>query len=207
MMKRAEKEAIIEGLKKDIGEARAIFLTNLIGVASNDAVAIRKGIRDAGGKVIVTRNTLFRMAGEGSAVEGLLKDLKGPHALAFAFDDAAAVAKCLKEAGEDHEVIEFKGGFLNGEELTKAQVIELASLPSRDEMLGTLLATFNAPISALARVLFAIQEQKESGAEPAPAEAAAEEAPAEAAAEEAPAEEAAAPAEEAPAEEKKEGEE
>ena len=53
------------------------------------------------------------------------------------------------------------------------QIIASADLPSRDEMLGTLLATFNAPISALARVLFAIQEQKEAGggaAEAAPAE-------------------------------------
>ncbi|MBK23948.1 MAG: 50S ribosomal protein L10 [Halobacteriovorax sp.] len=201
MMKRAEKEAIIANIKTDIEAAKAIFLTNLIGVGANDAVAIRKGIRDVQGKMIVTRNTLFRKAAEGTTVEKMLADLKGPHALAFAFEDAAAVAKCLKEAGEDHEVVDFKGGFLNGEELTKAQVIELASLPSRDEMLGTLLATFNAPISALARVLFAIQEQKESGAEPAPVEAAAEEAPA---AEAAPAEAEAAPAAE---EEKKEGEE
>ncbi len=201
MMKRAEKEAIIAGLKKDIESARAVFLTNLIGVGANDAVAIRKGVREADGKVVVTRNTLFRKAAEGTTVEKLLTELKGPHALAFAFEDAAAVAKCLKEAAEDHDVIEFKGGFLNGEELTKAQVIELASLPSRDEMLGTLLATFNAPISALARVFFAIQEQKESGAESAPVEAAAEEAPA---AEAAPAEAEAAPAAE---EVKKEGEE
>lgn len=172
-MKRAEKEAIIDGIKKDIESAKAIFLTNLIGVKSNDAVAIRKGVREADGKIVITRNTLFKRAAEGTTVEKLFADLKGPHALAFAFDDAAAVAKCLKEASEDHEVIEFKGGFLNGEELSKAQVIELASLPSRDEMLGTLLATFNAPISALARTLFAIQEQKESGApvEAAPAEA------------------------------------
>jgi len=201
MMKRAEKEAVIANIKTDIEAAKAIFLTNLIGVEANDAVAIRKGVRDAQGKMVVTRNTLFRKAAEGTTVEKMLADLKGPHALAFAFEDAAAVAKCLKEAGEDHEVVDFKGGFLNGEELTKAQVIELASLPSRDEMLGTLLATFNAPISALARVLFAIQEQKESGAEPAPAEAAAEEAPA---AEAAPAEAEVAPVAE---EEKKDGEE
>jgi large subunit ribosomal protein L10 len=47
--------------------------------------------------------------------------------------------------------------------LTKAQVKQLADLPSRDQMLGTLLATFLAPVSAFARVLYAIQEKKEKG--------------------------------------------
>lgn len=188
MLTRADKEALVENLKQDFSNAKAVFLTNLIGVPSNDSVAIRKNIREAQGKVVVTRNTLFRRAAEGTAFESMLKDLKGPHALAFAFEDAPAVAKALKNAGEDFDVVDFKGGFLGEEELSVQQIKELADLPSKDEMLGTLLATFNAPISALARVLFAIQEQKEAGAPAPEAAPAAEEA--------APAEEAAAPAEE-----------
>ena len=194
MLTRADKEALVENLKTDISNAKAVFLTNLIGVPSNDSVAIRKEIREAKGKVVVTRNTLFRKATEGTAYEALLKDLKGPHALAFAFEDAPAIAKCLKNAAKDFEVIEFKGGFLGEDELSVQQINELADLPTRDEMLGTLLATFNAPLSALARVLFAIQEQKEAGAPAAEAAPAAEEA--------APVEEAAAPAGEAKEEDK-----
>lgn len=179
-MNRADKEAIVNGLKENIENASAIFLTNLIGVSSNDAVAIRKDVREAKGSVVVTRNTLFTKAAAGTKAEGLLSGLKGPHAVAFAFEDAAAVAKCLKNAGKDHEVIDLKGGILGDEELSVAQVKDLADLPSRDEMLGTLLATFNAPISALARVLNSIKEEKENGGGEATAEAAAEEAPAEA---------------------------
>jgi large subunit ribosomal protein L10 len=164
MLTRADKEALVENLKTDINNAKAVFLTNLVGIPSNDSVQIRKEVREANGKVIVTRNTLFRKATEGTAMEALLQNLKGPHALAFAFEDAPAVAKCLKEAGKNFDLIEFKGGFLGKEELSIQQINELADLPSRDEMIGTLLATFNAPISALARVLFAIQEQKEAGA-------------------------------------------
>ena len=94
--------------------------------------------------------------------------LKGPNAVAFAFEDPAAVAKCLKEAGDDFEAVNLRGGILDGEELTLDQVTQLANLPSRDEMLATLLATFNAPISALARVLNAVKEKKEEGGEAAP---------------------------------------
>jgi large subunit ribosomal protein L10 len=163
MLNRTEKEAIIQDLKADIGKAKAIFLTNLIGITSNDAVSVRKAVRDSKGKMIVTRNTLFKKAAIGTPAEKLLSDLKGPHAIALAFDDPAAVAKCLKEAGSSLELVDLKGGVLDGQMLTKAQVKQLADLPSRDQMLGTLLATFIAPVSAFARVLNAIKDKKEKG--------------------------------------------
>ncbi|TNE95859.1 MAG: 50S ribosomal protein L10 [Deltaproteobacteria bacterium] len=182
MLNRADKEALVDGLKKDIEGARAVFLTNLIGIPSNDSVGIRKQIREAAGKVVVTRNTLFTRAAVGTYAEKLLAELKGPHALAFAFEDAPAVAKALKKAAEDFDVVEFKGGFLNGEELSIADIKALADLPSRDEMLGTLLATMNAPVSAFARLMNQLKEKVEAGESITPgagAPAAAEEAVAE----------------------------
>jgi len=169
MLDRAAKEKIVNSIKADIENARGLFVTNLIGVPSNDAVAIRKGVREAAGKIVVTRNTLFKKAAEGTAAEKLFSDLKGPHAVAFAFEDAPGVAKCLKNAGKEFEVINFRGGLLNGEELTVDQVNALADLPGRDEMLGTVLATMLAPVSAFARLLTAIIEKKEEGADAAPA--------------------------------------
>ena len=163
MLNRSEKEAIIQDLVKDIGRSKAIFLTNLIGIKSNEAVSVRKAVRDSNGKMVVTRNTLFKKAAAGTSLESLVANLSGPHALAFAFDDPAAVAKSLKEAGASLELVELKGGVLDGQVLSKAQVKQLADLPSRDQMLGTLLATFLAPVSAFARVLYAIQEKKEKG--------------------------------------------
>ena len=163
MLDRSDKEAIIQSLKADIEKSKAIFLTNLIGISSNDAVKIRKSVREANGKMVVARNTLFRRAFEGSSAESLTANLSGAHAIAFAFEDAAAVAKCLKDAGSELELVELKGGLLDGAILSKAQVKQLADLPSRDQMLGTLLATFMAPASAFARVLNAIKEKKESG--------------------------------------------
>lgn len=167
MLSRSDKEAIVEGLKANIDKAQGIFLTNLIGVSSNDGVAIRKGIREAKGTISVTRNTLFERAARGTQAEEMLSNLKGPNAVAFAFEDAAAVAKCLKEAGKEHEVVELKGGLLDGKNLSIEEVKALADLPSRDEMLGTLLATFMAPVSSFARVMNEIKMKAEEGA-PAP---------------------------------------
>ncbi len=163
MLTRAKKEDIVSNLKESIENANALFLTNLIGVSANDAVAIRKSVREAKGKVVVTRNTLFRRAAEGTYAEELLSGIKGPHAVAFSFEDAPGVAKALYDAGEENEVVDLKGGFLKEKALTVEEIKQLAKLPSRDQMLGTLLATFMAPTSAFARVLHAINEKKKEG--------------------------------------------
>lgn len=161
MLTKKEKNVIVDSLKNDMEKAQGIFLTNVIGLTSNDGVALRKEVRDAEGKLVVTRNTLFKLAAKGTTVEELLKDIKGPHALAFAFADAPRVAKALKVAGKKHEVVDLKAGIFEGKILSFENMQALADLPPRDEMLGTLLATFNAPIAALARVLFAIGETLE----------------------------------------------
>ncbi len=164
MLTRSDKEALVNGIKENINNAQALFLTNLIGVTANDSVAIRKKVRDAKGKIVVTRNSLFEKAAIGTYAEALLKDLKGTNAVAFAFEDAPGVAKALYDANKDNELVVLGDGYLEQKALAKAQVLELAKLPSRDQMLATLLATFNAPVSAFVRVLFAIQEQKGGGA-------------------------------------------
>ncbi len=165
MMTRAEKDAVVSSIKENIKKSQAIFLTNLVGIPSVDSVRIRKNVREAKGHMVITRNALFARAAQGTHAEALLKDLKGTSALAFAFEDAAAVAKIINDAaGEFENIVTLKGGLLGTQNLSKAEVVALAKLPSRDQMLGTLLATFNAPVSAFARVLFAIQEQKQGGA-------------------------------------------
>ncbi len=163
MMTRAEKDAVVSSIKQKIEKSQAVFLTNLVGIPSVDSVRIRKNVRDAKGHMVITRNTLFARAAKGTMAEGLLADLKGSSAVAFAYEDAAAVAKVVNDAsGEFSDIVTIKGGVLGTQKLTKAEVIALAKLPSRNEMLGTLLATFNAPVSAFARVLFAINEQKQT---------------------------------------------
>ena len=127
MITREKKEQVVSTLKGHFEKADAVFLTNLIGVTSNEAVSIRKKIRDADGAVVVTRNTLFQRASEGTHYHELLTGLKGPHAVAFSFKDAPAVAKALYEAGKDSEVIDLKGGFLGEDSLT---MLILSSLQS-----------------------------------------------------------------------------
>lgn len=162
MMTRAEKDVVIKDLKEKIENSKAIFLTNMIGIEANDAVALRKKIRDAKGTVVVTKNSLFGKAAAGTHVQELLTGLKGTNAVAFAFEDAPGVAKAIFEASEDFEQVTLGKGCLGEELIDEAKVKELAKLPSRDELLGTLLATFNAPVSAFARLMNSMKDECET---------------------------------------------
>lgn len=166
MLTRETKEALVKDLTEKVNGAKAVFLTNLIGVESNEANEIRKQVRDSQGTIVITRNTLFERAAKGTPAEEMLTGLKGTNALAIAFEDAPSVAKALYEAGKENELVTLEKGILNGKTLEKSELEALAKLPSRDTMLATVLATMNAPVSSFVRVLGEIQRQKESGAEP-----------------------------------------
>lgn len=165
MLTRGKKDALIKDLREKIEAANALFLTNLVGATANDNAKVRKDVRDSEGSIIITRNTLFRLASEGTYAEEFLKNLKGTNAIALASGDAPGVAKALSDANDNIEAVTLGGGFLKGKELSPEDVIALAKLPSREQMLATLLATFNAPVSAFVRVLDAVKRQKEEGGE------------------------------------------
>ena len=164
MMTKPQKEEVVAKVKANIEKADALFLTNLVGISANDAVALRRQIREANGYVCITKNTLMERAAKGTYAEGKVANLKGPTALAFSFSDPAAIAEILKDFSATNELVSLKAGYLGTKEITSAEILTLANLPSRDQMLGTLLATFMAPASAFARVLHAIKEQKEQTA-------------------------------------------
>lgn len=162
MITRESKDAVIKDLKEKIENSRALFLTNVIGMEANQSVELRKQVREAKGAIVVTRNTLFGKAAQGTYAEELLTGLKGTNAVAFAFEDAPGVAKALLETSKDIESVTLGKGYLGEELLDENKVMALAKLPSREEMLGTLLATFQAPVSSLARLINAIKDECET---------------------------------------------
>ena len=73
MITRQKKDAVIADLRDKITNSRAMFLTNVIGLTANDTVELRKKVREANGALVVTRNTLFGKAAEGTYAEEALK--------------------------------------------------------------------------------------------------------------------------------------
>ena len=216
-MNRDQKAAVVEEVAAQIQESEAIFAVDYRGISVPQAAELRVKLNEAGARFRVVKNTLTLLAADKAGAEALKEVLDGPTAFTFVTaegGDVALAAKALAQFRRETDLLEFKGGVMNGEMLTAEQIVELSRLPSLDVLHGQLVGVIASPITGLVRVLnaliagVAIQLQKivDEGLLPAGEAPAAEEAPAEEAeapaAEEAPAEEAEAPAaEEAPAEE------
>jgi large subunit ribosomal protein L10 len=210
---RPEKVAVVDEVRERFTNSTAVLLTEYRGIDVAAMSTLRRSLREAGGEYKIYKNTLVRLAVADLGVDGLTELMIGPTALAFVEGDAAAVAKALKDFKGTNENLVIKGAVLGSELLTESQVMVLAALPSRDQLLAKFAGGLQAPMSQFAALLqasiskfaYALQALIESGGGPdAPAaiEAPAPEPEPEAvpvtdAAEEAPVEE----AEEAPAEE------
>ncbi|HEY2440462.1 MAG TPA: 50S ribosomal protein L10 [Solirubrobacteraceae bacterium] len=201
-MNRDQKTAVVDEIAGQIGESEAIFAVDYRGITVTQVAELRGNLREVDARFRVVKNSLSERAADKAGAENLKPMLIGPTALALVKGDAAAAAKALNDAARKFNLLEFKGGILNGEVLSADDVRSIARLPSRQVLYAQLVGTVAAPLTGLARGLnaliggLAIQLQAiadqglVSGEAPAPAPAAEPEAPAEpeAAAPEAPAE-------------------
>jgi large subunit ribosomal protein L10 len=215
-MNRDQKAAVIDEIAEQIGEAEAIFAVDYRGITVSQVAELRTRLRDADARFRVVKNSLSERAADQAGVSDLKPMLAGPTALTLVRGDAALAAKALNDAARQLNLLEFKGGLLNGELLSAEEVRSIGRLPSREVLYGQLVGTVAAPLTGLARGLnalitgLAIQlkaiadqglvsgEPPSPPAAPAAAEAPAAEAPAAPAAEAAEAAEAPAAEAEAP---------
>ena len=193
------KQPIVDEIAGNLKDAAGVVLCEYRGITVEQDTRLRKQLREAGVKYKVYKNTLVKRAIAGSAYESLTDDLTGPTAMAISETDATAPARILSNFAKEAEALVLKSGVVEGNYYGTDEIKQLASIPSREELLSKLLGSIQSPIANFARVVQQIADKAASG-EPLEAEKPAEETPAaeaEAPAEEAPAAEA--PAEEAPA--------
>ncbi|WP_303857968.1 50S ribosomal protein L10 [Aminicella lysinilytica] len=188
-----EKQVVIDEIKAKLEGAQSAVVIDYMGTTVAEADAMRKKLREADVDYSVYKNTLMKRAIAGTEFEKLGDVMQGPSAIAISKDDATAPARVLKEAITSYKKMEFKAGIVEGEFYDKDGIEQIASIPSRDELIAKFMGSIQSPIGKFVRTLAAIAEAKPADGAEAPAE---EAAPAEAPAEAAPAE---APAEEAPA--------
>lgn len=204
-----QKQKIVADLKEKIGAAVTGVIVDYKGITVAEDTALRKELREAGVDYFVVKNTLLYRAIDDTELKDMQSVLEGTTAIALSNEDYGAAARILCKFAESHENFTVKTGFLDGAVADLDTIKALSKLPTRDVLLATVLAAFQAPIAAFARAVQAIVDKGDQPVEEAkPEEAPAEEAKAEEKVEEtAPAEEAAAEAaaeaapEEKPAEE------
>lgn len=195
------KQPIVDEIAANLKDAAGVVLCEYRGITVEQDTRLRRQLREAGVKYKVYKNTLVKRAVAGGPFESLTDDLTGPTAMAVSDTDATAPARILATFAKEAEALVLKSGVVEGNYYDTDGIKQLATIPSREELLSKLLGSIQSPIANFARVVQQIADKAASGA-PLEAEKPAEEAPAaeaEAPAEEAPAAEAEAPAEEAPA--------
>ncbi len=199
-MNRSEKAAAIEEIAGQIEAAESIFAIDYRGISVPQAAELRAKLREADASFRVVKNRLTKLAAEKAGTEQLNELLEGPTALTFVNGDVALAAKAITTLDRDWQVLDYKGGLVDGEVLEADQFKEIARLPGREALIAQFAGIVASPISGLVRGLnsmvagLASQLQQIADQGLVSGEAPAEEAP--------PAEEAAAPTEdEAPAEE------
>jgi large subunit ribosomal protein L10 len=150
-MNRTEKEQLVTELKVKIKNAPALYYTDFTGLNVKRMTELRRRMRKANVEYVVIKNTLALRAVNESGL--VAERLRGPTGLVVA-TDAVAAAKLLQDfAKENDQKPTVKGGMLAGKAIAVAQVKQLASMPSREQMLAQLGAGLQSPMAAFAGAL------------------------------------------------------
>jgi large subunit ribosomal protein L10 len=152
-MKREEKAQAISDFNESIGQATNAFLIDFKGITVPQVTELRKQVRESGSEYIVVKNTLALIAVKDSPLKTLEAQFSGMTAVAFNKTDAVALAKALTKFAKDVPTVQFKGAMLNGQIVPATQIQNIASLPSREELVSKLLFLLQSPIRGLAIVL------------------------------------------------------
>ena len=151
-MDRAEKQALIAGLRERLGTASVLIVTRQVGLTVSQSQDLRREMRKAGASYRVTKNRLAKIALEGTKFEGLAPYFIGPTAITLADDPVAAAKVCVAFA-KKNDKLSIVGGGLPGQVLDLQQVEALATLPSLDELRGKIIGLLQAPATKLAGVI------------------------------------------------------
>jgi large subunit ribosomal protein L10 len=144
-MKRTEKEQLVSELRGKIDGAKALYFTDFTGINVKKMTELRRRFRKAGVDYVVIKNTLaLRAVNEAGLAGG---KLRGPTGVVVSKDPVAAAKVIIDFAKENDQRPALKGGLFEGQALTNDQVKKLASMPSREQMLATLGASMQAPLS------------------------------------------------------------
>ena len=152
-MNRDQKAAVIDEVAGQIQEADAVFAVDYRGISVPQAAELRTKLREADASFRIVKNTLTERAADQAGAEGLKELLQGPTAMTFVRGDAAAAAKALRDFRRATQLLEFKGGWMNGEALTPEAIDAIAQLPSREVLYGRLVGMVASPLTGLASAM------------------------------------------------------
>lgn len=159
------KQPVVTEIAELFDGAASAVVVDYRGLTVEQDTALRKQLREAGVTYKVYKNTMIRFAAKGTAFEALEPNLEGPTALAVSKTDATAPARILANFAKTADKLELKGGVVEETYYDAKAINVIASIPSREVLLGRLLGSMQSPIANFARVINQIAEKNGGSAE------------------------------------------
>jgi large subunit ribosomal protein L10 len=155
---RTDKEQLLAEYENGLAQAPHAFLLGYQGITVPQVTELRNKVRASGGEYVVVKNTLALRAIDSKALAQLKEHFVGPTAVVFSQNDPVALAKALTDSVKDIPALQFKAGLVEGRAIAADQIRDIASLPSREELIAKLLFLLQSPITRFARVLAAVPQ-------------------------------------------------
>ena len=114
-MNKEQKTAVVEELSAELKDADAIFAIDYRGISVPQAAELRSGLREADARFRIVKNRLTPLAADKAGTAEIRDHLSGPTALTLVRGDVALAAKTIRKLGDEWELLEFKGGIMDGE--------------------------------------------------------------------------------------------
>lgn len=152
MLKRDQKEALVGKISGEVKDSKSIVFVDFQGLEVNKMNDLRKQLKDSSIFFKVLKKTLMTVALEKAGLKKGMKEVSGELAIAIGKDEVEA-AKILAKFSKENEGLKIVSGFLESKELAFEEVMNLAKLPAKEELLAKLVGTLNAPISGFVNAL------------------------------------------------------
>jgi len=148
-----QKKNILEKLKQNIAKQKAMVFVAIDSLKTTELFDLRKELKQSDCLLTVAKKTLLTIAFKESKMDFNAKELEGEVALVFGFEDAIIPAKTAYQFSRKNKNLKILGGFFENEVKTAEEMIVLAKIPSKEELLAKIIGSIKAPISGFASVL------------------------------------------------------
>jgi len=142
-----QKEKALKDLKEKIAKQKAIIFVDFTGLKVKDMSNLRKKIRAVEAELKAAKKTLMKIAFKDSKIDIDTKKMPGELALVLGYKDEVLPAKLVWQFSQGNQNLKILGGFLDNKLVDREEIIALAKLPSREELLARLVGSIKAPVS------------------------------------------------------------
>lgn len=154
MISKDKKKEIIKDLTDKLKKQKSVVFSDYTGLSVNQAQELRAKLREEGIDYVVAKKTLIDLALKEAGFKDIsVKDLKGQISVTCGYEDEVLPAKTLYDFAKGNQSLKILSGIVSGQHMSEDQVIELAQLPTKQELLAKLVGSLAAPMSGMLNAL------------------------------------------------------